>query len=589
MIKFELIKQKIKKIKDKKIVFFLFFIVLGAFLLRVYNFEEWLLFRADQARDAYYAKEVFDGGIKQLKLLGPKLDLAYLEGDANPRGYSLCTGPFYYYLQYFFVFLFGSISPWVMALPDFLMFIASIPLFFYLGRQFFNKYIALAITGLYAFSFFNLIFTRFAWNPNQLFFWEILLVLSLVKLISTKDHVKKGRWFVTAFLSLIIISNLHFVALLGFSLMSVFFFLFFFKKIRFQFKYLFYVLGVLIIFSTPLIVSDIKNDGDNAKRFWTAVTRENEENRSILKKSSITYKKQAEFFTFALTSFNEKEIKQSEYYGAIFLGFSLGLGFLLLIFSNLFKITDKEKILLFLISTWFFSFFLVFLSIFHKLGNLRYFITMTPWTFLILGAWFHGFLKIKFKKIVIGVISLICLLLVFFNLQASYEWYNGLESGQIEKRSGLKLDAQSELIGYGHMRKAFSRMIEFAEKDSKQACFYSSNYQYNLGFQYINETEFPDKKTDRFGRSDERLTCKFFIAGLTKRGERDIPKEFFERFEVIDSEKFGALTIWEIDFQDDIRKEIISSQKKEEVISQETEKISSEDRKIEKWQDVFSK
>ena len=56
-------------------------VVLTAGFWRGWQLEEYALFRADQARDAYLAKDVLDNGWGHFKLLGPKAGASVIIDD----------------------------------------------------------------------------------------------------------------------------------------------------------------------------------------------------------------------------------------------------------------------------------------------------------------------------------------------------------------------------------------------------------------------------------------------------------------------------------------------------------------------------
>ncbi|GAG00564.1 unnamed protein product, partial [marine sediment metagenome] len=197
--------QRISKIKkwiggiyegvDKRVLIAILAVMILSTALRAYNFSEWLLVRADQARDATIARQAFENGPANLRILGPKVDKVKIEGDVG-AGDTFNLGPFYYYIQYASMVILGSADPSVVALPDLIMSILTIPLFYIFLRQVFSKRISFIVTTLFSFSFILIQYSRFAWNPNQLFFWSILFVLGLYKTAVEKNKSRAGWWLV---------------------------------------------------------------------------------------------------------------------------------------------------------------------------------------------------------------------------------------------------------------------------------------------------------------------------------------------------------------------------------------------------------
>ena len=161
----------LNKIKEHKILVILGVVVFLAFLIRVWFFSDLLTFKMDQARDVKLVEEAYNGGIGELPLLGPRAAKTYLR-----------LGPVFYYFEYSAMLIFGD-KPWAVAIPDFIFSILTIPLFYYFLRQAFNKKVSLMTTVVFASSFFLTQYGRFAWNPNSIPFWSILLFLSIYKVV----------------------------------------------------------------------------------------------------------------------------------------------------------------------------------------------------------------------------------------------------------------------------------------------------------------------------------------------------------------------------------------------------------------------
>ena len=109
---------------------------------------------------------------------------------------------------------------------------------------------------------------------------------------------------------------------------------------------------------------------------------------------------------------------------------------------------------------------------------------------------------------------------------------------------------------YDQMTSAVRLMNKEAQKENKHICFRNSNYQYNLGLDYINEKQFPNQELRRFSEDDYDLGCKFFFLTRSYKGKRDIDEEFLVRFEVAKQHQIGALTVWELEFNDEALQEI---------------------------------
>ncbi|MDD3607767.1 MAG: glycosyltransferase family 39 protein, partial [Candidatus Moranbacteria bacterium] len=248
----EYLKQFIKK---NWIIITLAIIIAGAIFIRTYNFSEWLYFKSDQVRDAKLAYEAFQNGPGELPLLGPRAAGTYLR-----------LGPIFYYFQYFSAKLFNSVEPAVFAYPDLFFSILTIPLLFIFAGKFFSRKTSLMITALYAFSFIIVQYSRFGWNPNSLPFWGLLFILSIYNASIHKDNKKAGWFLVLAGLAYAVVSQLHFIALVGFPIIAFLFGIFYFPR-KINWKYWLGALAVIAFFYIPVILSDVKTGGDNWDQF----------------------------------------------------------------------------------------------------------------------------------------------------------------------------------------------------------------------------------------------------------------------------------------------------------------------------------
>ncbi|NLC31037.1 MAG: hypothetical protein GX765_03230, partial [Candidatus Moranbacteria bacterium] len=105
------------KAKRKIIILLIAITTLGAFL-RFYDFFDLLLFEVDQARDYNLIGQILTGNFSEFPLVGPKAGGTFFR-----------LGALYYLPALFFAFAFG-LSPHILALPEVLLSVAVIPLFF---------------------------------------------------------------------------------------------------------------------------------------------------------------------------------------------------------------------------------------------------------------------------------------------------------------------------------------------------------------------------------------------------------------------------------------------------------------------------
>ena len=187
----------------------LFSILAVGLFLRTYHFHDWLEFKGDQSRDASLVQGVVENGAVW-PLLGPAMG-----NYSTDNGTHFKVGPIYYYFQILSAKIFGMKAE-AMAYPDVFFGILSIPLLFFFFKKLFDDSVSLALTGLYAVSFFAVRFSRFAWNSNLIPFFVLLFLLSLYE-FKIKGEQARWRWVVLLGTALGVGIQLHVILLILFS------------------------------------------------------------------------------------------------------------------------------------------------------------------------------------------------------------------------------------------------------------------------------------------------------------------------------------------------------------------------------------
>ena len=162
--------------KNTQVYFWLFFILVGGFILRVYRVDQLLGFYFDQGRDAKVIWDLWHNG--QFFLIGPTTGI---EG--------IFRGPWYYWLiapSY----LIGQGNPiWPSVFLSFTTVLASL-LAFLIGRKIHSNIAGLLAAFISCFSFALIISSRWLSNPTPMFLISMILVYSLI-LVS---EGKKWAW-----------------------------------------------------------------------------------------------------------------------------------------------------------------------------------------------------------------------------------------------------------------------------------------------------------------------------------------------------------------------------------------------------------
>ncbi len=239
-------------------------ICLGIFM-RTYNFHAWLDFGSDQVNDANRVGAVVEGRASW-PAYGPDMGNSGKGGRAN----RFRLGPIYYDFEIISAKMFGN-SPVSMALPDLLFSILSLPLFYYFLRKIFAVNLSLALTGLYAISFYALSFSHSAWNVNSIPFFSLLFLTALYEFMLAKEETHWG-WIIGLGVSLGVSVQLHAILLVLFPATLFFAWLLFLRKDRRIWKKMLVVILLMLILNLGQIAGERQNGFKNTKIFLDSVT-----------------------------------------------------------------------------------------------------------------------------------------------------------------------------------------------------------------------------------------------------------------------------------------------------------------------------
>lgn len=445
-------------VKKHKIIILLALITaIGAFF-RLYDFGNLARFNTDQVRDVEVVEKIIKG--EEFPLLGPKAG-----------GTLFKLGPAFYYLEAFSGIIFGQ-TPSGMALFTGILAVASIPLLFFFLRYYFSANISLLLALVYSFSFYAIKYSRFAWNPNIIPFFFILFLLSLLKIIESKNR-KFGLRHILMIISLGIGVQLHTLLLI---LMPVLFLLtyayIFIKEKKIYWKQIVIIASAVLFLNLPFFIYDFQNNGKNLKNFFAGTEKKTLKNSSLVD----NFLKDGQFFiqgnTYAISSFEPQKnwIKMKKLIKTKDCGETAAAisGIIFFFFGFLYSIkrfiverkNERKKIFL---GTVFITAFLSFLILFPIANelNVRYFIILIFIPYIFLGLFFEFLLKNSWKKLAIVFISVSSLLLAILNIRTyvkTYDlenyntrtsYYGGIsvkESGDISNFM-FDLSKRSELIG----------------------------------------------------------------------------------------------------------------------------------------------
>ena len=236
--------------------FVLIAIILVGIFLRAYNFHAWLDFENDQVRDANLVRNVLEGK-QSWPLLGPDMT-----GSGRSHNSGLFyVGPAYYYFEIISAKIFGA-SPVAEAYPNLLLAALSILLFYLLFKRYFNLNLSLALTGLYAISYYAILYARFSWNSNPIPFFTLLFLLCLHEFLLKKEKTH-WSWAILLGIAVGIGFQLHLILMVLFPATVFLVFLYLFFKNKKIWKPLALAVLVAVVLNVPQIIHEVRYNFSN--------------------------------------------------------------------------------------------------------------------------------------------------------------------------------------------------------------------------------------------------------------------------------------------------------------------------------------
>ena len=232
---------------------FLAGIILLSGFLRLYRLRDTLIFLGDQGRDAMVARAIFKEG--DPALIGPVTSAG-----------NMYLGPLYYYLM---------VPSLAVTYPDptgpaylvAIFGIFTVGLVYYVTREMFGRMPAVIASLIYSILDIAIVHSRFSWNPNPAPLFGLIVFYTTYMAIVTKNY----RWFVGAFFSYAVLTQLHYIALLMGGVIGVGLWLSWVaKKDRVEWaKWVGMGILILALSFLPLIIFDIRHGLTN----WQALVK----------------------------------------------------------------------------------------------------------------------------------------------------------------------------------------------------------------------------------------------------------------------------------------------------------------------------
>ncbi|HPN96134.1 MAG TPA: glycosyltransferase family 39 protein [Candidatus Moranbacteria bacterium] len=538
--------------KNKYFLVFLAIMFLGIFL-RAYHFSDWLHFELDQARDAKITDLAYREGVENLPLLGPKA-----------AGTFLRLGPVFYYFNYLTVVIFGN-NPAGNAASSLIFGVLSIVVFYFLMKRYFGEKISLLLALLFSSSIFLVVYSRFAWNPNPIPFFSLLLFLSLLK-VTDKNEKRRGVWLVVSGFSLACVTHMHFLAFVSMPVITALFLLIKWPKIAW--KYWLMSLMVIFLLYLPPIINDIATGGDNYGQFFkVAEGKSNKDDHNLPEKVIKNYKENSLGYFLILTGQGRTELPKVEIKNEVNLTcdpncmtkvnlgmvalvvFTVGLGLMIFYFWKGRKNENNDFLTLSVL--WFAVIFGLYTLIAFDISP-RFWLAVSGLPFIFLGLFLKSledYSRLN-KNLINILVFLLVGVLVFFNLwevkKRFWQYANAhqesfaIETDKILKeRTRVTLEQQYLIIDY---------IVDFYEKN-KYPVYLNSDPQFRRSFVFhLKNKSIPndDWRNAVIGGKVYAEGNYFLVYPTLSSWTGDVQK-YENNYRLIDKKEFGTLTVFHLE------------------------------------------
>lgn len=522
--------------KNKLLIILLAITALGA-CLRSFNFHDLVRFNDDQARDAQIVNNMIEKN--DYPLLGPKAG-----------GTKFNLGPAFYYIEYISALLFGN-NPAGIATIILLLSIASIPLLFFFLRFYFSEKISFFTVFLYALSFFAIKYSKFSWNPNAIPFFLLIFFIAYYKIgFTPKKPAQKIFWYLLLGISMGIGTQLHTLLLILLPALAIIDLMrAFFAKNKEKARGILAALAIGLICNLPLIIYDLKNDGENAKSFFQGTTQKAGDSfargKNLLKNFNFFangnayvlsgYEPQKNwldsknYFSFE----NSKEIFASIAGMLFFLS-----GFLLNIFLLRQEKQRNEKKFLEIILLSLGASFLIFWPLAGDL-KARFFIVCFIYPFIFLALWL-SFISAKmknknFQRLLFIAIAIILAYTNSSTYKKAYDFKLYADKGDIY--GGISL---------GEAEKISAFIIESSKADNlSDKKFHLLPFKFNKSIKYLNKKSNLNTPLESFASAKEVSDNAILVwLGKSKNFTRIPDKKEFFTYNLLEAREIGRFAVF---------------------------------------------
>lgn len=545
----------IKYFKKGGIALIFAVILLVGVFLRGYHFSDWLHFELDQARDAKVVDLAVENGIGNLPLLGPKAAGSFLR-----------LGPIFYYFEYLSAKIFGD-TPSGMAYLSLFFSILTLPMFYLFVKRYFSQKISLALLFLFSVSLFLTMYSRFAWNPNDIPFFSLLAFYALLR-ATDREEPRRGVWLILFAMAISIVTQLHFLAFIAVPLVSLAFLIIKRPKIKPVFWAI--AISIVIFFYIPPIINDLKTGGENIKEFHEIfIKKSTKDTHSLAEKIYRNYAENSIGYLLLISSYQEAEFPKVEQEkgltfdlkcaescrknlpgGVAALAFmSLGLILLVLNLKKHYRKKDYPRSdFLLLVILWFVVTFALYLPIAFDISP-RFFLLSAPLPFIFVG-FILKLLGIKREnKYSFAIFLSIVLLLGALNLSAVQQRFSEMKKAPTEafdiksdkilkERDRITLEQQYLITDY----------IEDAYRKNNYPAYLNSEAFYRRSLLYHLEKRAIPNDDFRNASSSKKVyrNGNYFLIYPTMSNLEERKEDYVATYDIVETKQFGTLTVFRL-------------------------------------------
>ena len=528
------------------------------FGVRYYQFDEWLYFKMDQARDAAIIGNAVTNGPEYLPLLGPRAGATKLEHGR------LRVGPVYYYMQYLSGVLSGSVEPYVFAYPDLFFGVLAIPMLYILLRRYFSRWTAYGVAALYGLCFIVIQYARFAWNPNTLPFFLFLAFYGMLRFLDEPDAKRRYRWLTLWAIGMTIGAQLHFFgvfSLIGISGLMILWHYGLWQRATWKqvftkrvmlptIKYLGTALAIALVLYTPAIISDTFKGGQNFHNFFEAMGSKPDK-KPFLANLNESIHQDIRYYCVITTASCTNDAAGKNQGMKVFTGIFLILGFLVAII-RLRRIPEGgRKDFLRLVIVWVAVFSILAIPVASQLRP-RFYLVVMAVPFIFWGL-LYEYAQERWKRLGQGVLLVVFVALLGMNIQGTRAWFaeqaaSQVRNAKVERTLILKA---KDGVTLGQLQRVTDFMYSHLDKGNRLYFYVKPEHVSPLKYLLSLKRSGDPGLSYQPMQMNADPTAQYFVVVPSEQIDfADVQAKFGTSFQVLSQESIGQLLVAEIRFTD---------------------------------------